>query len=138
MTATHVHLKKWIVLLLAVSFVNAGRISVVSESFVLRDQPMAAQKSALSPATAEPLSMTIVPGRSDRTVTLHLRGVSSYDGLTLRIYGINGSQVEDLSGLVRRGSPSVIWRAPSLSSGLFFATLRSGRNVKTIGFVVIR
>ena len=127
---------RWIIVLAAVSVAFAGRVSDWSDVFILREHPNQSQKGLYLQAGTERFGMTVRPNLLGKTITFKFSGISSSGVTTLRIYGINGSMVEDLSELVSHGSASVIWRPRTLPAGLFFATLLSGGNKKTVGFVL--
>jgi hypothetical protein len=130
-----ISLKSPITIILAVCIVNAGRTSQWSTIINLRETANASRETtALHPATA--LSMTVMTDRHNETALFHVAGISSSPPPLLRVYGINGRMVEDLSGSVRPGSASIIRTKRALSSGLFFATLRSGSGVKTVRFIM--
>jgi hypothetical protein len=105
---------------------------------MLREQPDAAHPGALLNAATEPFSLAVRPDPYGNTVAFQLKGALSSNAFTIRIYGLNGRVMDVLSGLVHSGSAMAVWRGPALSNGLLFATVRSGRNAKTVKFVLFK
>jgi len=78
------------------------------------------------------------PNPFNSSTTIQFR-ISQNSHLTLDILDINGGIVEKLfSGNLDKGSHSVTWNPPHISSGIYFMVLQSNKNVMTNKLLYIK
>jgi hypothetical protein len=130
-------MKKVIAILLCAAAVYGGRTSQWSSTFTLRE-PINTVLSGRTAGMQNRFDLTIRPNRSGPSALLFVGGVNGGANATLRIYGVDGRLVADLSGLVQSGASQVVWVTRQVSSGIFIARLQSGARIKTVRFILPR
>ena len=78
------------------------------------------------------------PNPFNSNTTIHFQ-IPEHVDLTLDILDVNGRIVEKLfSGKLEKGSHSVTWNPPHISSGIYFMVLQSNKNVMTNKLLYIK
>ena len=115
------------------SYVDGRRLPMLIKT---NDEGQVATDDESAPAPASMLSSFPNPFNPETTVRFELTQPGQ---ATLEVFNIRGQRVATLAdGHFDAGEHSIVWRADGLSSGVYFARLRSGDAVETTKLLLVK
>ena len=128
----------YLVLLLFIA-TSADRVSQWSNWFVLKDHSggSGSIQSLLDESGIGEAQITAHPNPFNPAVVISISGAISSNAY-LRIYGMNGNLIQDLTKLIRVGERSIQWENPSQASSMYLACLQDGKKVKSLKLILLK
>jgi hypothetical protein len=129
-------MKKAAIVLVCACMAFAGRTSLWSGSFLLRETLGA--KPSKNAASIENAVFDFSVHRQSLSgmVRFNFSGTGGADPVMLRIYRVDGRLVDDLSDRIASPSSAITWNGSAFPAGVYVAAFRDAHHAKIIRFIL--
>ena len=106
--------------------VYAGQTSLMSSTFILKDNTVASVESSVE--FNQEVSVSSYPNPFNPSTVISVNNLKLVDGVSLLVYDVKGRVVANLSSKLISGTNHITWNAKGFAGGIYFASLKYGSN----------